>query len=252
MANKATKNQKQRLDFFLVSKGIAETRSQAQQIIKQGYVKINGRLCTKSGFLVYENSVVEIDKNFTPYVSRGGIKLAYALKAFQINVSDKICLDVGAARGGFTDCLLKNGAKFVYAVDVGHGQLHPALKNNSRVAFFEGTDIRNFSLPAKTLVDLICIDVSFISLTLILPTIKRFLSPFGELVVLIKPQFEVDPKKLNKKGVVKEKKEVQQAVNKILSLAQKIGFLPLGVVKSPILGKEGNVEYLAYFKNANS
>lgn len=248
MEDKPLTHKKQRLDVLLIAKGIAETRSKAQELIKEGHIRINGNICTKSGTLVQEGILVEVDNNVIPYVSRGGIKLDYALKVFKVDVTGRVCLDIGASTGGFTDCLLKNGAKFVYAVDVGHRQLHYSLKNDSRVLSLEGTDIRNFSLPEDKVVDLICIDVSFISLNLVLPVVKRFLSLHGEVIILIKPQFEVGPGVVNKEGVVKNKKAIYEALNRVLICAQGLNLFPVALVRSPIWGKGGNIEYLAYLR----
>lgn len=249
MEGKAPTLKKQRLDVLLVTRGIVETRNRVQQLIRGGHVRVDGKICTKGGTLVQEETPIEVDTNTIPYVSRGGVKLAYALKVFNINVTDRVCLDIGASTGGFTDCLLKNGAKFVYAVDVGHGQLHYSLRSNPRVSYVEGVDIRNFSLPKDKAVDLICIDVSFISVTLVLPVVKRFLSPRGEVIVLIKPQFEVGPGIVNRRGVVKKKRLIYEALNRILMLAQELKLFPVAIVPSPIQGKRGNIEYLAHLKS---
>lgn len=248
MEGKAPTLKKQRLDVLLVTRGIVETRNRVQQLIRGGHVRVEGKICTKGGTLVQEEIPIEVDTNAIPYVSRGGIKLVYALKVFNINVTDRVCLDIGASTGGFTDCLLKNGAKFVYAVDVGHGQLHYSLRSNHRVSYVEGVDIRNFSLPKDKALDLICIDVSFISVTLVLPVVKRFLSPRGRVIVLIKPQFEVGPGIVNRRGVVKKKKLIYEALNRILMLAQELKLFPVAIVPSPIQGKRGNIEYLTHLK----
>ena len=248
MNNEVLKRKKQRLDIFLVTKDIVETRSKAQQLIRGGNVKVDGKILTKSGTLVQEEAFIEVDKDALPYVSRGGVKLAYALKVFNIDVRGKECLDIGASTGGFTDCLLKHGAKFVYAVDVGHGQLHPSLKNNPCVLCLEGIDIRNYSISQDKKVDFICIDVSFISLTLVLPKIKRFLSIDSEVIILIKPQFEVGHGMVNKGGVVKNKEVMYSSLNKVLMCAQDLGIFPVGLVRSPVQGKEGNIEYLAHLR----
>lgn len=248
MSNKS----KKRLDMILVEKGLAETRSKAIDAIKLGRVKIDNHFVTKAGKLVSFYSLISVEPKAFLYVSRGGEKLAYALKTFDINVKNKVCLDVGASVGGFTDCLLKHGAKLVYAVDVGKNQLHPLLKNNKRVISFENTDIRKFSLPDGKLVDFICVDVSFISLNYILPVIKKFLSLRGKAVILIKPQFEVGRKNLNKSGIVKNQEAVQKAIENILEISKDLGFVQQQVVASPITGKKGNQEYLLYIKNSGS
>lgn len=248
MKGKTPTYKKQRLDVLLVALNMAETRSKAQQFIREGHVRVDGKVCTKAGTLVQEGTPIEVDENIIPYVSRGGVKLSYALKVFNIDVTGRECLDVGASTGGFTDCLLKHGAKFVYAVDVGHGQLHPSLRNNPRVSCLEGVDIRSFFFPEDKVVDFICIDVSFISLTLVLPVIKRFLSHRGDVIILIKPQFEVGPRIVNKRGVVKNKKIIYESLNKVLISSKELGLFPVCLVRSPIRGKEGNIEYLAHLK----
>ncbi len=249
---KMTSSNKKRLDIILVEKGLIETRSKANEVIKAGRVKVNNDIIQKSGTLVDSNSVIEIESGAFPYVSRSGEKLESALKKFQIDVRNKICLDIGASTGGFTDCLLKNGAKLVYAVDVGKNQLHPSLKNSNLVISYEETDIRDFSLPNKTQVDFVCVDVSFISVMLILPLLKKFLSPNGEAIILIKPQFEVGKKNLNKRGIVKNPQAVKDAIKNILKLINELGFSVQGIIESPLKGKGGNREYLLYLKNTPS
>jgi len=238
-----------RLDVFLVNKGFSESRSKAEEIIKSGKVKVNNKVIKKPALLVDSYVNIEIESAFCPYVSRSGEKLAEALKTFWINVKDKTCLDIGASTGGFTDCLLKNGAKLVYAVDVGKNQLHPSLRKNDKVVSFEEIDIRNFSLPKNTKVDFVCVDVSFISVIPIAKLIKRFLKPTGEAVILIKPQFEVGRGNLNKRGVVKDLSRSQQAVKEILRIVQREGHRIKGPIASSLKGKAGNQEFLLYLKN---
>ena len=240
---------KKRLDVILVERKLAVNRSKANQLIQAGQVKANHQIIRKSGQLIAEGAIIEIQPS-SSYVSRGGLKLEAAIKHFGINVADKICLDVGASTGGFTDCLLKYGARLVYAVDVGENQLHPALKKIKKVICCEKTDIRDFYLPNNTKIDLICIDVSFISSTLILSVIKKFLASGGEVIVLIKPQFEVGKKNL-KKGIVKNEKAATEVINNIIKLAQQMGFIPKGIITSSIKGKKGNQEYFLYLKLAN-
>lgn len=240
--------QKKRLDILLVKKGLVESRSKAVEFIKREKVKVNGKILLKPGKLINPSSVIEIEKEIFSYVSRGGEKLAYALKEFGINVKNKICLDVGSSTGGFVDCLLKNGAKLVYAIDVGQNQLHPSLKNNKKVIFFEKTDIRTFSLPNNRKVDLVSIDVSFISIFLILPSIKKFLFPQADVIVLFKPQFEVGRQFLNKKGIVKDNLVVERVLEKRRELIKDLGFDFVKIIPSPIKGKKGNKEYLIYLK----
>lgn len=242
------KNLKKRLDCLLVDKKIVETRSKASELIKKGKVKVEGKTIVKPGKLVNPASRIEIEKDKFFYVSRAGEKLAYALEKFNINVANKICLDVGSSTGGFVDCLIKNGAKMVYAVDVGQNQLHSSLRKNKKVRVFENTDIRNFSLPKNKKVNLITVDISFISVKLILPILKKFLLPNAEIIVLIKPQFEVGRKYLNKKGVVKDFSVVEKIIKEIIQTATQAGFVPQGLITSPIKGKEGNQEFLLYLK----
>ncbi|HOK20833.1 MAG TPA: TlyA family RNA methyltransferase [Candidatus Paceibacterota bacterium] len=239
-----------RLDVFLVNKGFSESRSKAEEIIKSGKVKVNGKVIKKPAFLVEPNTNIEVESAAPSYVSRGGEKLAEALKIFQIDVKNKTCLDIGASTGGFTDCLLKNGAKLVYAVDVGKNQLHPSLRKNEHVVSFEETDIRNFSLPKNTKVDFVCVDVSFISVIPIVKLIKKFLKPDGEAVILIKPQFEVGRGNLNKRGVVKNPLKSQQAVEEILKIVQREGYRIKGPIAPSLKGKAGNQEFLLYLKKA--
>lgn len=248
MHYKKTFSGKKRLDIILVERELIETRSKANDIIKAGKVKVDNKIIQKSGTLVNPDSIIEIESGVFPYVSRGGEKLEYALKKFKINVKNKTCLDIGSSTGGFTDCLLKNGAKTVYAVDVGKNQLHPSLKNNAQVISYEQIDIREFTLPNKKQVDFICVDVSFISITLILPLLKNFLSPRGETVILIKPQFEVGKENLNKQGVVKNPQAAKDAIKDILKLVDELGFSIKKITESPIKGKKGNTEYLLYLK----
>ncbi len=243
-------NKKIRLDIALVERGIVATRAKAQQVIKEGNVKVNGKICYKHGQLIKQDDHIQVNENIFPYVSRGGFKLEFALKTFKIDVDGKICLDIGSSTGGFTDCLLKHGAKLVYAVDVGSNQLHSSLRINPKVLYFENMDIRNFKLPENRLCDLICVDVSFISLTLIIPILTNFLNLEGKIIMLIKPQFEVGRKFL-KKGVVKNENAIRETIDKIIQTAKKQNFNLHGIVPSPMAGKQGNREYFAYFIFSN-
>ncbi len=213
----------------------------AADLLKSGVVKINGRVVDKLSSRVAEGARVEI-MSLPKYVGRGGLKLERALAEFKVDVAGKIVLDVGSSVGGFTDCVLKHGAKKVYAVDVGTGQLSPKLREHPRVVPYEQTDIRALSeLPE--LIDVAVVDVSFVSLTQVLPSICGLLRPQGQVIALIKPQFEIEPDKLNKRGVVKDEESVLAAVSKIKNWAKGFGFLIGGVVKSPIKGAKGNVEF---------
>ncbi len=238
---------KKRIDKLLVEKGLCESREKAQAIILAGKVWIsldnkNFQRITKSGIQVPENVYIRIEESF-PYVSRGGLKLEGALKVFNLNVKDYICLDIGASTGGFTHCLLLKGAKKIYALDVGKGQLHYSLRTNPRVIVMEGINARYIKpdhFPEKF--DLITVDVSFISLKKILPVLPPLLKNKGKVLALIKPQFEVGPKFV-KKGIVRESKLHKKVVDEIWDFSQKLGFKPQGVAESPILGTKGNKEF---------
>lgn len=238
-----------RLDLFLFEEGLTSSRTEARRIIESGCVKVNGALVNKPSFLVEDGVSVEIAQSERKYVSRGGFKLEGAIDGFGISVSGKKCLDVGASSGGFTDCLLKNGAVSVIAVDSGIGQLVHSLRNDSRVISIEKYNARYMKredLPYSP--ELTVVDVSFISLTLLLPSIFSVLTDGGELVCLIKPQFEVGRGGVGKGGIVKSEALRRDAVTKVVGFAESIGFCSCGVIPSPIEGGDGNVEFLAYFK----
>ncbi len=243
---------KERADKLLVSLGLAESREKAQALILAGqvYYSLDGQ----TYFLVEKPSqtfppIVNFKiKAPLPYVSRGGLKLEKALEMFAINPKGLVCLDVGASTGGFTDCLLQHGALRVYAVDVGKGQLHARLRSDPRVILYEGINARYLHpqmFPEK--MDLITVDVSFISLKKVLPALKDLLSKEGHLIALIKPQFELSPQEV-KKGVVRDAKLHLKAVNTIWEFAEEINFRPLGVAESPILGAKGNREFFICLK----
>ena len=236
---------KQRLDVALVERGLVDTRSKAQSLIMARRVLVNGQFVDKAGASVIADDEVTIAELEHPWVGRGGMKLAHALKEFAISVQDKVCADVGASTGGFTDVMLKNGAKKVYAIDVGYGQLDVSLRNDPRVVNREKVNARylqaeNFEEP----VEFVSIDVSFISLTLILPAVTRFLR--GELVALIKPQFEVGKHEVGKGGIVRDEAKRQAAVDNVTRVARELGFEVQGVIESPVKGAEGNVEFLMH------
>lgn len=235
----------ERLDIALVKRGLVESRARAQQLIKAGSVQLSGKVVTKPARRVSEDELIKLLDHLR-YVSRGGLKLEAALQSLGLDVSGLTALDVGASTGGFTDCLLQHGVSRVYAVDVGHEQLAPKIRNDPRVQAFEDTDIRQLrQLPE--IVDLIVVDVSFISLRLVLPVAVRFLKPrTGRMVVLIKPQYEAGPRKVGKKGVIKDKSIQRETVVDLLQWIQQQGWPVLGLVRSPIQGGEGNVEYFAY------
>jgi 23S rRNA (cytidine1920-2'-O)/16S rRNA (cytidine1409-2'-O)-methyltransferase len=242
---------KERLDVLLVKRKLAPSREKAKAIIMSGNVYVDNVLEDKAGSLFNEDALIEIKENPNPFVSRGGLKLAKALEVFGISVRDKICTDVGSSTGGFTDCLLQNGAKKVYAIDVGRGQLDWKLRQDSRVITMEKTNIR-YVTPKDLAeeIDFSAVDVSFISLAKVLVPIYDYLTPEGEVIALIKPQFEAGREKVGKKGVVKDALVHQEVIQKVKDYANGIGYEVCGVDFSPIKGPEGNIEYLMYLKKA--
>ncbi len=236
-----------RLDVYLTENGMCKSRSSAQCIINLGGVLVNGKTAVKSSMNVSDTDEISvIDKTRPKYVGRGGVKLEKALEHFGIDVKGAICVDIGASTGGFTDCMLQNGASKVFAVDVGRDQLDAGLRNDSRVVSLEQTDIRDFSISdcGAEGADFIGTDVSFISLKLILPHIYRLLKNGGRAVALIKPQFEVGRANLSKNGIVRDEKVRAQCVEDIRQFASECGFDIIGITQSPILGGSGNMEYL--------
>lgn len=238
---------KERLDVLLVNKGLAESREKAKAIIMSGIVYVDNNKEDKAGSTFDVNANIEVRGNTLRYVSRGGLKLEKAMNCFGVTLADKVAMDVGASTGGFTDCMLQNGAIRVYAVDVGHGQLAWKLRNDERVICMEKTNIR-YVTPDDIAdkIEFASIDVSFISLTKVLPPVKELLTDDGEIVCLIKPQFEAGREKVGKKGVVRDKKVHEEVVDRIVSYARSIGFQTLALSFSPIKGPEGNIEYLLY------
>ncbi|WP_036606402.1 TlyA family RNA methyltransferase [Oribacterium sp. P6A1] len=237
---------KERLDVLLVNKGLAESREKAKRTIMAGIVYVNGEKEDKAGTTFDPEVNIEVRGNVLPYVSRGGLKLEKAIKEFGVSCDGKVCLDIGASTGGFTDCMLQNGAVRVFAIDVGHGQLDWKLRNDERVVCMEKTNIRyvkpeDLGEPAS----LVSIDVSFISLQLVLPVVKTLIKDDCQVVCLIKPQFEAGRDQVGKKGVVRDKKVHVEVIEKTLSFAYSIGFELKGLTFSPIKGPEGNIEYLA-------
>ena len=238
---------KERLDTALVNKGLAESREKAKAYIMEGIVYVNGQKALKAGDKAGDGDFLEIRGSTLKYVSRGGLKLEKAIDVFNLDLTDKVCVDIGASTGGFTDCMLQNGAQRVFAFDVGYGQLAWSLRNDPRVVNFERTNIRYLTeehLPDP--VDFISIDVSFISLALILPVAWRFLRDSGEVVALIKPQFEAGRDKVGKKGVVRDPKIHEEVIHNVLNCMVSIGFSVKGISFSPVKGPEGNIEYLLY------
>ncbi len=240
----------ERADIVLSRLGLAKSRTHAASLIKSGLVSVNKAPINKPSQLIDEEAEIIVAEGGCPYVSRGGLKLAGALTAFSIDVTDMTALDIGASTGGFTDCLLKAGAKKVYAVDVGVNQLDSSLKNDPRVLSFEKINARN--LPENLFddrIDIAVMDVSFISQTLIYPSVARILPPGGTLITLIKPQFELGKQALNRHGIVKNiEKAFPSLENKLKSAALANGLVHMGTIRSPIEGGDGNTEYLALFK----
>jgi len=240
---------KPRLDELLVQRGLAESRAQAQRLICAGAVRVNGQPAPKAGHTVPADVVMSVTQP-ERFVSRGGEKLEEAFRQFGLDVAGRVCLDIGASTGGFTDCLLQHGATRVYAVDVGHGQLHWRLRNDPRVVLKEGINARYLrpgDLPEQPA--LAAVDVSFISLTKILPAVKELLAMGGEIVALIKPQFEAGRKQVGKGGVVRDAGVQQQVIGDIREFGtQHLGLEWLGVCVSPLKGPAGNVEFLAHWK----
>lgn len=241
---------KVRLDIFLTDKGLAPSREKAKALIMAGQVYIENQKCDKAGMLVDpEKTVAEIRGDVLKYVSRGGLKLEKAMQEFPIILEGKTTMDIGASTGGFTDCMLQNGAKKVFAVDVGYGQFAWKLRNDPRVVNMERTNIRYVtSEQLGEKIDFASIDVSFISLTLVLPVAHELLNDDGEIIALIKPQFEAGREQVGKKGVVRDIKVHYAVVEKIVKFAEENGFYPAGLSYSPIKGPEGNIEYLVYLK----
>lgn len=240
---------KERLDVMLVKRNLADSREKAKAVIMSGCVFVNGEREDKAGSTFPQDVHIEVKGSQLPYVSRGGLKLEKALANFDVDVKGKVCTDVGASTGGFTDCMLQNGAVKVFAIDVGRGQLDWKLRNDPRVVCMEKTNIR-YVTPQDIgeKVDFSSIDVSFISLTKVLPAVRDYLSDEGEIAALIKPQFEAGREKVGKKGVVRDKDTHREVIKKIKDFAMSIGFDVCGLEYSPIKGPEGNIEYLIHLK----
>jgi 23S rRNA (cytidine1920-2'-O)/16S rRNA (cytidine1409-2'-O)-methyltransferase len=239
--------QKSRLDRILIEKGFIASRERAKAIIMEGKVYVNGILVTKPGTSVPYDSIIEIRGDDIPYVSRGGIKLEAAIRDFKVNISGKTAMDIGSSTGGFTDCLLQHDAKKVYCIDVGYGQLAWKLRQDARVIVIERTNIRHLEkdkIPED--IDIAVIDVSFISLTKVVPKALEFLKKAGEIIALIKPQFEVGKGEVDKGGIVKDETKRLKAVEHVRLNLEGLSLKTYGFIQSPILGSKGNVEYLIY------
>ena len=238
---------KERLDILLVNLGLCASRSKAQATIMAGEVFVNDQKADKAGLEVDITSKIEVRGNSCPYVSRGGLKLEKALRDFGVDPTGFVCSDSGASTGGFTDCLLQQGAKKVFAIDVGYGQLAWKIRSDPRVVTMERTNIR-YVMPEDLgePLDLSVVDVSFISLKLVLPVIQKLLKPTGQVLCLIKPQFEAGKEKVGKKGVVREPAVHEEVLRNFISLVQALGFTLRNLTFSPVKGPEGNIEFLAH------
>lgn len=244
---------KKRLDVLLVEQGLADSREKAKAIIMSGIVYVDNNKEDKAGTTFEETARIEVRGNTLKYVSRGGLKLEKAMNNFGVTLEGKVCMDVGASTGGFTDCMLQNGAVKVYSVDVGHGQLAWKLRNDERVVCMEKTNIRYVTPDdIDDVIEFASVDVSFISLTKVLPAVRELMTPGGEIVCLIKPQFEAGREKVGKKGVVRELSTHIEVVQMIVDYARANGFRTLHLSYSPIKGPEGNIEYLLHITKDES
>ncbi len=243
---------KERLDVLLVKRGLAESREKAKAVIMAGEVFVDNQREDKAGQTFPETAQIEVRGKKMKYVSRGGYKLEKALQSFSLDLTDKICMDVGSSTGGFTDCMLQNGAAFVYAIDVGTNQLAWKLRQEKRVRSMEKTNIR-YVVPEDIgeKVDFVSIDVAFISLTKVLAPVQELMKEQAQIVCLIKPQFEAGREKVGKKGVVRDKKVHLEVIETVINYALGLGFHILGLDYSPIRGPEGNIEYLLYMRKEN-
>lgn len=244
---------KKRLDILVTERGLAESREKAKVRIMAGQVYVDNQKADKPGDTFPEEALVEVRGKGLQYVSRGGLKLEKAMKEFGLTLAGKTCMDIGASTGGFTDCMLQNGAVKVYAVDVGYGQLAWSLRTDSRVVNLERTNARYLTreqIPEE--IGFFSVDVSFISLTMILPAARQLLREGGQAVCLIKPQFEAGKEKVGKKGVVRDRTVHQEVIEKIRDFALENGYSVLGLTYSPVKGPEGNIEYLIYLERSEA
>lgn len=242
---------KDRIDNILVNNGYFSSRQKAKYAIENECVYVNDILVEKCSKIFEDDCKIEIKGEILPFVSRGGLKLDKAINVFNINLENKICMDIGASTGGFTDCMLQNGAKQVFSVDVGHNQLDYKLKEDKRVINLEGTNIKDINIKEYNEIDFISIDVSFISLTKVLDKAYELLKENGEIVILIKPQFEAGKEAINKNGVVKDQKIHCKVIEKIVLFSNSLGFKIENIDYSPIKGPAGNIEYIMYMKKKN-
>ena len=244
---------KQRLDLAVLKRGLAASRQRARALIMSGKILVNRKSIDKPGVAVADQDEILLKGDDHPFVSRGGLKLEAALRAFQVVVVDKVCLDVGASTGGFTDCLLQHGARKVYAVDVGYGQLAWKLRQDPRVAALERTNIRH--LPFETVgepVDLVTIDVSFISLRIVVPAVLQFMKGDAAVLALIKPQFEIGKGQVGKGGVVRDPRLHQQVLDELTAFFNHMPLPVSGVIDSPILGPKGNKEFFIFLQRLSA
>ena len=244
---------KKRLDILVTERGLAESREKAKTLIMAGQVYVDGQKADKPGDTFSEDAAVEVRGKGLPYVSRGGLKLEKAMREFGLQLQGRTCMDIGASTGGFTDCMLQNGAQRVYSVDVGYGQLAWSLRTDPRVVNLERTNARYLTqeqVPEE--IGFFSVDVSFISLTLILPAVRPLLAEHGQAVCLITPPFEAGREKVGKKGVVRDKAVHEEVIEKIRSFALENGFSVLGLTFSPVKGPEGNIEYLIYLERSEA
>lgn len=243
---------KERLDVLLVERGHYETREKAKAAVMAGLVQVAGERCDKPGTKVAEDVAITVKGELHPYVSRGGLKLEKALRVFGIDLAGRVMMDIGASTGGFTDCALQHGARLVYAIDVGYGQLAWSLRQDERVVVMERTNFRHLDPDAfaHEKPDSASIDVSFISLKLILPVLYRFLQPDGDVVALIKPQFEAGKERVGKNGIVRDPRVHEEVLLDIGQFAQGLGFSLQGLDYSPITGGEGNIEFITHLRKA--
>ncbi|MGD8823320.1 MAG: TlyA family RNA methyltransferase [Anaerolineales bacterium] len=235
----------ERIDLVMVEKGLAESRSQAQRLVMAGQVRVNDQLIHKPSKKISPKDRISVEGG-PAFVSRGGDKLQAAIDKFELGIQDRVCADVGSSTGGFSDCLLQNGAAKVYAIDVGRGQLHWKLRRDARIILMEETNARYIKALPET-VDIIVVDVSFISLNIILPVVANWLSEQGHIVVLIKPQFEAGREHIGKGGVVRDPMVHRDVVAAVLALGPDLGLHTSGLIRSPLQGPKGNIEFLAWF-----
>ncbi len=244
---------KERLDTLLVERGLAGSRERAKRMIMAGEVLVDGQKVDKAGTTVKKEAEIRLLGSDIPYVSRGGLKLAKAMDVFGLTMTGKTAADIGASTGGFTDCMLQNGALRVYAIDVGYGQLAWKLRTDERVVNMERTNIRNVTLDMlEGPIDFASIDVAFISLTKVLPVAYELLKENGEIAALIKPQFEAGRENVGKKGVVRDPEVHREVINKVVSFSRELGFAIKGLTFSPVKGPEGNIEYLVWLAKSEA